>query len=102
MLHDLGGALEAGELAAAGDVLAVPLQAELEILVRIETLWIDGKWIAMGFVSLRFRLESMRDLLDLDHDEFGRIERRKADQDVHDSLVDAGLADCSRASHLTK
>ena len=31
------------------------------------------------------------DLLDLDDDELGRVERRKAHQDVHDALVDAGL-----------
>jgi hypothetical protein len=42
MLDDLGGALERADLADAGDVAAIPLDAKLEILVRIEALGVDG------------------------------------------------------------
>ena len=43
VLDDLGGALERADLADAGDVAAVPLHAELEVLVRIEALRVDGE-----------------------------------------------------------
>src|SRR5262245_31003299 len=41
MLHHLGGPLERAHLADAGDVLAVPFDAEFEVLVRVETLRVD-------------------------------------------------------------
>src|SRR6185437_2892910 len=41
MLDHLGGALQAGHLADAGHVAAVPLHPELEVLVGIEALRID-------------------------------------------------------------
>src|SRR6266705_6968053 len=37
MLHHLGGALEHAHLSHSGDVAAVPLHAEFEVLVGIET-----------------------------------------------------------------
>ncbi|MNT86397.1 hypothetical protein D3C72_2266810 [compost metagenome] len=43
VLHHFGGALERGHLAHAGHVAAVPFHAELEVLVRIEALRIDGE-----------------------------------------------------------
>ena len=39
--HDLGRALEGGHLAHAGDEAAVPLDAELEVLVRVEAVRVD-------------------------------------------------------------
>src|SRR6202035_2410290 len=43
VLDDLGGALEAADLADARDVPAIPLHPELEVLVRVETLGVDGE-----------------------------------------------------------
>jgi hypothetical protein len=43
VLDHFGGALEHPDLADAGDVTPVPLDAELEILIRIETLCVDAE-----------------------------------------------------------
>ena len=42
-------------------------------------------------MTLSLSLQLTGHLLDLDHDELRRIQRREADQDIHDSQVDAGL-----------
>ena len=41
VLHHFGRALQRADLADAGDVLAVPFHAELEVLVGIEALRVD-------------------------------------------------------------
>src|SRR5262245_33728056 len=43
MLDDLGRSLQRADLAHAGDVAPVPLHAELEVLVRVEPLRVDGE-----------------------------------------------------------
>ena len=52
VLDDLGRPLERADLADAGDVPAVPLDPELEVLVRVEALRVDGE--------LRHRSSSVR------------------------------------------
>ena len=96
MLDDLGGALERADLADAGDVPAVPLDAELEVLVRVETLCVDGELChrlapPFGAADAPIRPNLASHLLDLDDDELGRLERRKADHDVDDAAVDVVL-----------
>jgi len=43
MFDHLGRALEQADLAHAGDVAAIPLDAKLEVLVRIEPLCVDAE-----------------------------------------------------------
>src|SRR5579864_4065147 len=88
MLDDLGGTFQTTYFADTRNVLAIPLHAEFEILVGIQTLRIDWKLSHYGF-SLSSDLA--RHLLNLDYDEFGGIKRRKADQNVYDPLIDTGL-----------
>src|SRR5271166_2033010 len=88
MRHHLGGALHHADLADAGDILAVPFDPELEILVRVETSWIDSELRHDVGSSSR---ELTGHLLDRDDDEFRWYQRRKAHHDVDNALVDAGL-----------
>src|SRR5262249_54459475 len=89
MFYDFSRALEAADLADAGDVTAVPFDAELEVLVRIEPLWIDTELRHGALPSSDFDLAGH--LLDLDDDEFCRLERRKPDYDVDDAEIDVVL-----------
>src|SRR4029077_19034380 len=41
MLDDLSRSFQSADLVHAGDIFAVPLHLELEVLVRIEASWID-------------------------------------------------------------
>src|SRR5262249_22433247 len=43
VLDDLGRALQRADLAHARDVAPIPLHAELEVLVRVEPLRVDGE-----------------------------------------------------------
>ncbi|MNJ65545.1 hypothetical protein D3C77_615620 [compost metagenome] len=43
VLDHFGGALEGADLAHAGDVAAIPLDAEFEVLVGIEAMGVDGE-----------------------------------------------------------
>ena len=43
VLDDFGRPLESANFADARDVAAIPFDAELEVLVRIESLWINGE-----------------------------------------------------------
>ena len=56
VLDHLGGALERPHLADAGHVAAVPLDAEFEVLVRIEALCVDGELCHWVLSSLGFDL----------------------------------------------
>jgi hypothetical protein len=44
MLDDFGRALQRAHLAHAGDIFAVPINAELEILVRIKRSALTVNW----------------------------------------------------------
>ncbi len=88
VFDQFGAALEGAHLADAGDVATIPLDAEFEVLVGIEALRVDAELCHDG-LSLGFDLSGH--LLDLDDDELGRLERREADQDVHDAAVDVVL-----------
>src|SRR4029077_4876296 len=81
--------LERADFADASDVTAVPFYSEFEVLVRVESLWINTElshWILLG---LGFDLPG--ELLDLDDDKFGRFEWCKADKDVHDAVINVVL-----------
>ena len=88
MLDDLGGAFQGADLADAGDVASIPLDAKFEVLVWIETLRIDAE-LSHGLSSLGCDLAGH--LLDLDNDELGGLERCKADDDIDDAEVDIVL-----------
>jgi hypothetical protein len=70
VLHHVAGAVQAADLANAGDVLSIPLHAELEVLVRVEALRVHGE---LGHLALYLHLSG--DLLDLDYDDLSRLER---------------------------
>src|SRR6185437_7675982 len=89
VLDLLGGPLEHSDLAHPGYELAVPLHPELEVLVGVEALRIDAELNHVD-PSLGQRAS---DLLDLQHDELRRAERREADDDVDPAevpVVDGG------------
>src|SRR5262249_58165158 len=50
VLHHLGGAFEPRHLAHAGDVAAVPLHTELEVLVRVEAGGVDAELCHRGLL----------------------------------------------------
>src|SRR6185295_4893191 len=86
MLDDFGCALQRADLADAGHVSAIPLDAEFEVLVRIETLCIDGK-LSHTFSSRLLHLYLTGHLLDLDDHKLGGLERRESDDDVDDAAI---------------
>ena len=90
VLDHLGRALQPADLADAGDVAAVPLDPELEVLVRIEALRVDGE---LGHDDpLCSGLRSAPAICWIwMHDELGRLQRREADDDVDDAEVDVVL-----------
>src|SRR6185436_20203297 len=90
MFDDLSGALQTADLTDAGHVLAVPLHAEFEILVRIETLCIDGK-LSHAFSSRLLHFYLTGHLLDLDDHKLGGLEWREPDHNVHDAAIDVAL-----------
>ena len=79
--------LSALTLLIARHVAAVPLDAEFEVLVGIETLCIHAELRHVALLGL----DLASHLLDLDDDELGRFERGKADQDVDHAAVDVIL-----------
>src|SRR5262245_21187837 len=85
MLDHLGGSFKRADLADPGDRVcaAFPEDAALEVLVGTEAMGIDRE---LSHGSL-LRLTLASHLLDLDHHELGRLERRKADQDVDDAEI---------------
>src|SRR5262245_1065925 len=87
MLDDLGPALERAGLADSGHVAAVPLETELEVLVRVEAVRVDGE---LGHVPAPL-LQIASNLLDGEDDEFRRLQRREADDDVDDAKIAIGL-----------
>ena len=88
MLDHLSGALESADLADAGDIFAVPLHAKFEILVGIEPLRVDAE---LSHSLPPYACDLPGHLLDLDDDEFGGLERRKADDDIDDAEIDIVL-----------
>ena len=87
MLDDFGRPLQRAHLADAGDVAAVPLHAELEVLVRIESLRVDAELMPFTAVSVLQGLAGdgsglhlAGHLLDLDDHELGGLERREPDE----------------------
>ena len=90
MFDDFGGALQTADLTDAGHVSAIPLHAEFEVLVRIETLCIDGK-LSHAFSSRLLHFYLTGHLLDLDDHELGGLERCESDDDVDDAAIDIAL-----------
>src|ERR1019366_1440573 len=88
MLDDFGGALEAADFADSRHVFAVPLDAELEILIRVEPAGIDAELCHNSFL---LGLDLSGDLLNLNDHKLRRFQRREADEDVHDAPVDVVL-----------
>ena len=78
--------LSALTLLIAGDVAAVPLHPELEVLVRVEPLRIDAELSHHALLMSR-----AGELLQPDDDELGRLQRREPDDDVDDAEVDVVL-----------
>src|SRR6266508_3284524 len=114
MFDNFRGALERTDLADSGHVFSVPLDAELEILVRIETLSVDAElghrnppyYLSVrsstsfergmaARISIREHSPLRRNLsghlLNLDHDKLRRLERRESDNDVDDAEIDVVL-----------
>ena len=81
VLDDLGGALECTHLRDSSDVLAVPHDLELEVLVRVDSICVYGKF-SHGLLS-----SSTSHLLQVKDDELSRLERCVA----HDNVDDAGV-----------
>src|SRR5215213_971248 len=90
MFDDLSGALQTADLTDAGHVLAVPLHAEFEVLVRIETLCIDGK-LSHAFSSRLLHFYLTGHLLDLDDHKLGGLEGCEPDHNVDDPAIDVAL-----------
>src|SRR4029077_17950181 len=81
--------LERADFADASDVTAVPFYSEFEVLVRVESLWINTELSHWFLLGLGFDLPG--ELLDLDDDKFGRFEWCKADKDIHDAVINVGF-----------
>src|SRR6185295_8983206 len=90
MLDDFGCALQRADLADDGYVSAIPLHAEFEVLVRIETLCIDGK-LSHTFSSRLLHFYLTGYLLNFDNHKFGGLKRREPDDDVDDAAIDVAL-----------
>src|SRR5258706_2598371 len=87
MFDDFSSALQRADLTDAGHVLAVPLHAEFEVFVRIETLCIDGK-LSHAFSSRLLHFYLTGHLLDLDDHKFGGVEWREPDHHRSDPAID--------------
>src|SRR5258705_2294005 len=86
MFDDFSSALQRADLTDAGHVLAVPLHAEFEVFVRIETLCIDGK-LSHAFSSRLLHFYLTGHLLDLDDHKFGGVEWGEPDHNVYGSAL---------------
>src|SRR4030095_15196174 len=71
----------------AGNIAAVPLETELEVLVGIEAMGVDGE---LGHVPSPL-LQIASNLLDGEDDELRRLQRREANHDVDDAEIAIGL-----------
>src|ERR1700741_3643462 len=90
MLHDFRGAFKHADLADASDIATVPFNAELEILIRVETLRIYGKF-SHGLLLRGLGSDLSCNLLNLDDDELRGLQGRKSYDDVHDAEIDVVL-----------
>src|SRR6185436_2519868 len=90
MFDHFSSALQGADLTDAGDVLAIPLHAEFEVFIRIETLGIDGK-LSHAFSSRLLHFYLTGHLLDLDDHKLGGLEWREPDHNVHDAAIDVAL-----------
>src|SRR2546430_5835413 len=89
MFYDFGGALQRADFTDAGDVLAVPLHAKLEILVRVKALRVNRK---LCHRICLLCLDLSGELLNLDDDELGWFQRRESDQNIDDAAIDVVLS----------
>src|SRR6478735_8571060 len=91
VLDDLGRAFESRHLRNAGHVPTIPLDAELEILVRVETQCVDSEFRHGVSSKLVLSRDLTGYLLQLHDDELGGLERREADENMHDAPIDVVL-----------
>src|SRR6266403_2661714 len=89
MFYDLGSALQRADFADAGDVLAVPLHAKLEIFVRVKALRVNRKLCHRNCLLC---LDLPGELLNLDDDELGWFQRRESDQNIDDAAINIVLS----------
>lgn len=96
MLDHFGRTLERRYLANACNGSPIRPHSELKITIRVETLGVDGELCNLSFPRVSQRLhgpdaQSCRavagDLLEPKHHELGGLERRKAEDDGHDSQL---------------
>src|ERR1700731_1215382 len=72
---------ECADLTHARNIFAVPLDAELHVLVWIETRWVDSEF-SHFLLPCPSNLNLSRHLLQVKNDELSRFQRRESDPNV--------------------
>src|SRR3984893_1051352 len=86
VFHNLSGFFQAADLADAGHIIPVPLDAKFEVLIWVESLrtCVHAE-LSHGLFSLRFYLAGH--LLKFNDYKLGRFQWRKANDDIDNSQV---------------